>query len=143
MRQESGFNACAYVQTRYDDGGSSGETPKRLGLKALMAGIATGQIDIIVVTPIDRLTGSPLDFAKLVESFDRAEESFVPVTQAFNITACTGRPTLNMLLSFAQLEREVTTERTCDKIVASKARGVWMGGVPPLGHRPEGRSLAM
>ncbi|MEH3036219.1 MAG: recombinase family protein [Sphingomonas adhaesiva] len=101
------------------------------------------QIDIIVVYKVDRLTRSLLDFAKLVEAFDKAGTSFVSITQSFNTTTSMGRLTLNMLLSFAQFEREVTAERIRDKIAASKARGMWMGGVPPLGYKPNGRTLAI
>jgi site-specific DNA recombinase len=96
-----------------------------------------------VVYRVDRLTRSLLDFAKLVEAFDNAGVSFVSVTQSFNTTTSMGRLTLNMLLSFAQFEREVTAERIRDKLAASKARGMWMGGTPPLGYRPDGRSLAI
>ncbi len=127
----------------YDDGGISGGTLERPGLQRLLADIATGRIDIVVVYKVDRLTRSLLDFSRLVESFDRAEVSFVSVTQSFNTTTSMGRLTLNMLLSFAQFEREVTAERIRDKIAASKARGMWMGGVPPIGYRPDGRSLAI
>ena len=127
----------------YDDGGISGGTLERPGLRRLLADIAVGRIDIVVVYKVDRLTRSLLDFSKLVESFDKAGTSFVSVTQSFNTTTSMGRLTLNMLLSFAQFEREVTAERIRDKIAASKARGMWMGGVPPLGYRPDGRSLAI
>jgi site-specific DNA recombinase len=127
----------------YDDGGISGGTLERPALKRLLADVAAGQIDIIVVYKVDRLTRSLLDFAKLVETFDKAGTSFVSVTQSFNTTTSMGRLTLNMLLSFAQFEREVTAERIRDKIAASKARGMWMGGTPPLGYRPDGRSLAV
>ncbi|MCB2075503.1 MAG: recombinase family protein [Novosphingobium sp.] len=125
----------------YDDGGLSGGTLERPALKRLLADIEAGKIDIVVVYKVDRLTRSLLDFAKLVETFDAAGTSFVSVTQSFNTTNSMGRLTLNMLLSFAQFEREVTAERIRDKIAASKARGMWMGGNPPLGYRPEGRSL--
>ena len=128
---------------RYDDGGISGGTLERAGLKRLLNDVAKGQIDIIVVYKVDRLTRSLLDFAKLVEAFDGAGVSFVSVTQAFNTTTSMGRLTLNMLLSFAQFEREVTAERIRDKIAASKAKGMWMGGIPPLGYRPDGRTLAI
>ncbi|GAA4762634.1 recombinase family protein [Novosphingobium ginsenosidimutans] len=128
---------------RYDDGGLSGGTLERPALQRLLSDIATREIDIIVVYKVDRLTRSLLDFAKLVEAFDKAGTSFVSVTQAFNTTTSMGRLTLNMLLSFAQFEREVTTERIRDKIAASKAKGMWMGGTPPLGYRPDGRSLAI
>jgi site-specific DNA recombinase len=127
----------------YDDGGISGGTLERPALKRLLADVAAGQIDIIVVYKVDRLTRSLLDFAKLVETFDKAGTSFVSVTQSFNTTTSMGRLTLNMLLSFAEFEREVTAERIRDKIAASKARGMWMGGTPPLGYRPDGRSLAI
>ena len=127
----------------YDDGGLSGGTLERPALKRLLADIESGKIDIVVVYKVDRLTRSLLDFAKLVEAFDAADTSFVSVTQSFNTTTSMGRLTLNMLLSFAQFEREVTAERIRDKIAASKARGMWMGGNPPLGYRPDGRSLAV
>jgi DNA invertase Pin-like site-specific DNA recombinase len=127
----------------YDDGGISGGTLERPALQRLLANITAGKIDIIVVYKVDRLTRSLLDFAKLVETFDKAEVSFVSVTQSFNTTTSMGRLTLNMLLSFAQFEREVTAERIRDKIAASKAKGMWMGGVPPLGYKPDGRSLAI
>jgi site-specific DNA recombinase len=127
----------------YDDGGISGGTLERPGLKRLLADIAAGRIDIVVVYKVDRLTRSLLDFSKLVEAFDAAGTSFVSVTQSFNTTTSMGRLTLNMLLSFAQFEREVTAERIRDKIAASKARGMWMGGTPPLGYEPNGRTLAI
>ena len=127
----------------YDDGGLSGGTLDRPGLQRLLDDVRAGRIDIIVVYKVDRLTRSLLDFSKLVEAFDAAGTSFVSVTQSFNTTTSMGRLTLNMLLSFAQFEREVTAERIRDKIAASKARGMWMGGTPPLGYRPEGRSLAI
>jgi site-specific DNA recombinase len=129
------------IPDRYDDGGLSGGTLERPGLKRLLADVAEGKIDIIVVYKVDRLTRSLLDFSRLVESFDKAGTSFVSVTQSFNTTTSMGRLTLNMLLSFAQFEREVTAERIRDKIAASKAKGMWMGGIPPLGYEPDGRSL--
>jgi len=129
--------------SRYDDGGLSGGTLERPGLQRLLADVREGRIDIIVVYKVDRLTRSLLDFAKLVEAFDASSTSFVSVTQSFNTTTSMGRLTLNMLLSFAQFEREVTAERIRDKIAASKARGMWMGGIPPLGYKPDGRSLAV
>lgn len=135
-----GWNECG---ARYDDGGISGGTLTRPGLLRLLADIAAGTIDIVVVYKVDRLTRSLLDFAKLVEAFDRAGVSFVSVTQSFNTTTSMGRLTLNMLLSFAQFEREVTAERIRDKIAASKAKGMWMGGTPPLGYKPSGRTLAI
>lgn len=127
----------------YDDGGLSGGTLERPALQRLLADVKDGKIDIIVVYKVDRLTRSLLDFARLVETFDAAGTSFVSITQSFNTTTSMGRLTLNMLLSFAQFEREVTAERIRDKIAASKAKGMWMGGVPPLGYRPDGRSLAI
>ncbi len=127
----------------YDDGGLSGGTLERPALQRLLADVAQGRIDIIVVYKVDRLTRSLLDFAKLVEAFDEAGTSFVSVTQSFNTTTSMGRLTLNMLLSFAQFEREVTAERIRDKIAASKAKGMWMGGTPPIGYKPDGRSLAI
>lgn len=127
----------------YDDGGLSGGSLERPALQRLLAEVAAGNIDIIVVYKVDRLTRSLLDFAKLVEAFDKAGTSFVSVTQSFNTTTSMGRLTLNMLLSFAQFEREVTAERIRDKIAASKAKGMWMGGTPPLGYKPDGRSLAI
>ena len=131
------------VRDRYDDGGISGGTLERQGLQRLLADIAAGHIDIVVVYKVDRLTRSLLDFAKLVEAFDKAGTSFVSITQSFNTTTSMGRLTLNMLLSFAQFEREVTAERIRDKIAQSKARGMWMGGTPPIGYQPDGRSLAI
>jgi site-specific DNA recombinase len=125
---------------RYDDGGISGGTLERPALQRLLADIAAGRLDIIVVYKVDRLTRSLLDFSRLVEAFDAANTSFVSVTQSFNTTTSMGRLTLNMLLSFAQFEREVTAERIRDKIAASKAKGMWMGGTPPLGYAPDGRS---
>ena len=127
----------------YDDGGISGGTLERPALQRLLGEVRAGRIDIIVVYKVDRLTRSLLDFAKLVEAFDKANTSFVSITQSFNTTTSMGRLTLNMLLSFAQFEREVTAERIRDKLAASKARGMWMGGVPPLGYRPDGRTLAI
>ena len=131
------------IDERYDDGGLSGGTLARPALQRLLADIARCRVDIVVVYKVDRLTRSLLDFAKLVEQLDTSGTSFVSVTQSFNTTTSMGRLTLNMLLSFAQFEREVTAERIRDKIAASKARGMWMGGIPPLGYRPDGRSLAI
>lgn len=131
------------VPELYDDGGFSGGTLERPALQRLLADMNDGRIDIIVVYKVDRLTRSLLDFAKLVETFDKAGASFVSITQSFNTTTSMGRLTLNMLLSFAQFEREVTAERIRDKIAASKAKGMWMGGAPPLGYQPDGRSLAI
>lgn len=129
------------IHDAYDDGGFSGGNIKRPALKRLMHDIEANQIDIVVVYKIDRLTRSLPDFAKLVEVFDRHNVSFVSVTQQFNTTNSMGRLTLNILLSFAQFEREVTSERIRDKIAASKSRGMWMGGMPPLGYDVKDRKL--
>ena len=129
------------VPDGYDDGGYSGGNTERPGLRRLMADIEAGRIDIVVVYKIDRLTRSLTDFAKLVDVFDRNGVSFVSVTQQFNTTTSMGRLTLNILLSFAQFEREVTGERIRDKIAASKAKGMWMGGTPPLGYDVVERKL--
>lgn len=129
------------LSDKYDDGGLSGGTLERPALQRLLSDIDAGRIDIVVVYKVDRLTRSLLDFAKLVETMDSAEVSFVSVTQSFNTTNSMGRLTLNMLLSFAQFEREVTAERIRDKIAASKTKGMWMGGIPPLGYEPDGRTL--
>jgi site-specific DNA recombinase len=118
----------------YDDGGFSGGSMDRPGLQALLDDIASGRIDVVVVYKVDRLTRSLTDFAKIVDAFDAKGVSFVSVTQAFNTTTSMGRLTLNVLLSFAQFEREVTGERIRDKIAASKAKGMWMGGNLPLGY---------
>src|SRR5215204_4963225 len=126
---------------RYDDGGFSGGSMERPALQRLLGEIRSRRIDVIVVYKVDRLTRSLTDFAKLVELFDAHGVSFVSVTQAFNTTTSMGRLTLNVLLSFAQFEREVTGERIRDKIGASKKKGIWMGGVVPLGYRVENRAL--
>jgi DNA invertase Pin-like site-specific DNA recombinase len=118
----------------YDDGGRSGGNLERPALQQLLAEIREGKVDVVVVYKIDRLTRSLADFAKIVEIFDAKGVSFVSVTQQFNTTTSMGRLTLNVLLSFAQFEREVTGERIRDKIAASKKKGMWMGGVPPLGY---------
>ena len=145
--------ACeAYIQSQagegweclpqvYDDGGWSGGNMERPALKRLLAEISKGQVDIVVVYKVDRLTRSLTDFARIVETFDNNEASFVSVTQAFNTTNSMGRLTLNVLLSFAQFEREVTGERIRDKIAASKARGIWMGGGIPKGYDLGDRKL--
>ena len=125
----------------YDDGGISGGTMERPGLKRLLADIAGGLIDVVVVYKVDRLTRSLGDFARIVEQFDAQGVSFVSVTQAFNTTSSMGRLTLNVLLSFAQFEREVTGERIRDKIALSKANGMWMGSTPPLGYDPGDHTL--
>ncbi len=122
------------ISTTYDDGGFSGGKMERPALQRLLADIDTGLVDVVVVYKIDRLTRSLPDFARIVERFDAGEVSFVSVTQAFNTTNSMGRLMLNVLLSFAQFEREVTGERIRDKIAASKAKGKWMGGMLPLGY---------
>jgi DNA invertase Pin-like site-specific DNA recombinase/diadenosine tetraphosphatase ApaH/serine/threonine PP2A family protein phosphatase len=122
------------IPEHYDDGGFSGGNMERPGLKRLLADIEAGEIDVVVVYKIDRLTRSLTDFARIVEIFEKSDVSFVSVTQSFNTTSSMGRLMLNVLLSFAQFEREVTGERIRDKIAASKARGMWMGGLPPLGY---------
>ena len=129
------------VPAAYDDGGISGGTLERPGLKRLLADIRAGRIEIVVVYKVDRLTRSLSDFAKLVETLDAAGASFVSVTQQFNTSTSMGRLTLNMLLSFAQFEREVTAERIRDKIAASKRKGMWMGGPVPLGYDVKDRML--
>ena len=126
---------------RFDDGGFSGGTVERPALQRLLADVKQRRIDVIVVYKVDRLTRSLADFAKLVELFDANGVSFVSVTQAFNTTTSMGRLTLNVLLSFAQFEREVTGERIRDKIAASKRRGIWMGGNVPFGYRVDARRL--
>ena len=163
---EQGFNslhaqreACeAYVQSQigegwsvipkaYDDGGFSGGSMDRPGLRRLLADIEAGRIDVLIVYKVDRLTRSLTDFARIIEQFDARQVSFVSVTQAFNTTSSMGRLTLNVLLSFAQFEREVTGERIRDKIAASKAKGMWMGGNLALGYdrpaEPGSRALAV
>ncbi|WIY53948.1 recombinase family protein [Devosia sp. YIM 151766] len=131
------------VRDHYDDGGVSGGTLDRPGLQRLMADIEDGLVDVVVVYKIDRLSRSLADFAKLVEMFDRNGVTFVSVTQSFNTTTSMGRLTLNILLSFAQFEREVTAERIRDKVAASRKKGMWMGGVPPYGYRVENRKLVI
>lgn len=131
------------VPTRYDDGGFSGGTLERPALTRLLADIDAGKIDTVVVYKVDRLTRSLSDFAKIVDVLDGHSVSFVSITQQFNTTTSMGRLTLNMLLSFAQFEREVTGERIRDKIAASKRKGLWMGGLVPLGYEPNGRTLTV
>lgn len=129
------------VPACYDDGGFSGGSMERPGLRRLLADVESGRIDVIVVYKVDRLTRSLADFAKIVEILDARGASFVSVTQAFNTTTSMGRLTLNVLLSFAQFEREVTGERIRDKIAASKKKGMWMGGPVPLGYDVRDRRL--
>jgi len=131
------------VKTPYDDGGLSGGNMDRPALRRLLADIGEGLVDVVVVYKVDRLTRSLADFAKMVELFDAHGISFVAVTQQFNTTTSMGRLTLNVLLSFAQFEREVTGERIRDKIAASKRKGMWMGGVPPLGYDVRDRRLVV
>jgi DNA invertase Pin-like site-specific DNA recombinase len=131
------------VPDRYDDGGFTGGTLERPALQRLLADIEASRIDIIAVNKIDRLSRSLMDFAKLVEVFDRHEVTFVSVTQSFNTTTSMGRLTLNILLSFAQFEREVIGERIRDKFAASRRRGMWMGGRVPLGYDVRDRKLVI
>src|SRR6195256_2590561 len=122
------------IRDRYDDGGFSGGSMDRPAVQKLLVDVQARRIDVIVVYKVDRLTRSLADFAKLVETFDAHGVSFVSVTQQFNTTTSMGRLTLNVLLSFAQFEREVTSERIRDKVAASKRKGMWMGGLVPLGY---------
>ena len=133
----------ALVRDQYDDGGISGGTLERPGLKQLLADIEDGLVDVVVVYKIDRLSRSLMDFSKLVEVFDRNGVTFVSVTQSFNTTTSMGRLTLNILLSFAQFEREVTAERIRDKVKASRMKGMWMGGYVPLGYDVRDRKLVV
>jgi site-specific DNA recombinase len=131
------------LRGKYDDGGFSGGTTDRPALQRLLGDVRAGKIDVIVVYKVDRLTRSLADFAKLVELFDQHDVSFVSVTQQFNTTTSMGRLTLNVLLSFAQFEREVTSERIRDKISASKRKGLWVGGMAPLGYDTKGRKITV
>src|SRR5579872_3204910 len=128
---------------KYDDGGFSGGNTERPALQRLLQDVGAGKVDVIVVYKVDRLTRSLADFAKLVELFDQHNVSFVSVTQQFNTTTSMGRLTLNVLLSFAQFEREVTSERIRDKISASKRKGLWVGGVVPLGYHARDRKITV
>ena len=128
---------------RYDDGGFSGATLERPALRRLIADIEARRVDTVVVYKIDRLSRALMDFAKLVEVFDRYEVTFVSVTQSFNTTTSMGRLTLNILLSFAQFEREVIGERIRDKFAASRKKGIWMGGWAPLGYDIQDRKLVV
>src|SRR5438552_9950722 len=127
----------------YDDGGFSGATMDRPALQRLLADLTAGRVENVVVYKIDRLTRSLADFAKIVEILDARGASFVSVTEQFNTTTSMGRLTLNVLLSFAQFEREVIGERIRDKIAASKQKGMWMGGVPPLGYQAQDGKLGI
>ncbi|MGQ7791324.1 recombinase family protein [Faunimonas sp. B44] len=131
------------VPDRYDDGGFSGGTLERPALKRLLADVEDGLVDVVVVYKIDRLSRSLMDFARLVDVFDRNNVTFVSVTQSFNTTTSMGRLTLNILLSFAQFEREVTAERIRDKVRASRMKGMWMGGYVPLGYDVKDRKLVV
>ena len=131
------------LRTKYDDGGFSGGNTDRPALQRLLEDVRAGKVDVIVVYKVDRLTRSLADFAKLVELFDRHNVSFVSVTQQFNTTSSMGRLTLNVLLSFAQFEREVTSERIRDKISASKRKGLWVGGMAPLGYDAKDRKITV
>jgi site-specific DNA recombinase len=131
------------IRERYDDGGFSGGTLDRPGLQQLLSDVEAGLIDVIVVYKIDRLSRSLMDFAKLVEAFDRNNVTFVSVTQSFSTTTSMGRLTLNILLSFAQFEREVIGERIRDKFAASRKRGMWMGGFVPMGYDVRDRKLVI
>src|SRR6201999_873396 len=131
------------LKTRYDDGGYSGGSTDRPDLQKLLQDIQARKDDVIVVYKVGRLTRSLADFAKLVELFDAHEVSFVSVTQQFNTTTSMGRLTLNVLLSFAQFEREVTAERIRDKIAASKRKGLWVGGMVPMGYQLKNRKVVV
>src|SRR6201991_1447756 len=131
------------LRGRYDDGGFSGGGTDRPALQRLLEDVRAGKIDIIVVYKVDRLTRSLADFAKLVELFDQHSVSFVSITQSFNTTSSMGRLTLNVLLSFAQFEREVIGERVRDKIAASKRKGLWVGGPIPLGYATVNKKLVV
>jgi len=131
------------VPHHYDDGGISGGTLERPALQQLLADVEAGRIDVVVVYKVDRLTRSLMDFAKLVDAFERNGVSFVSITQQFNTTTSMGRLTLNILLSFAQFEREVIGERIRDKFAASRKKGMWMGGNPPLGYDVRNRKLVV
>jgi site-specific DNA recombinase len=131
------------IHDRYDDGAFSGASLERPALQNLLADVRSGKIDVIVVYKVDRLTRSLADFAKLVELFDQHSVSFVSVTQHFNTTSSMGRLTLNVLLSFAQFERELIGERVRDKIAASKRKGIWVGGPIPLGYASINKKLVV
>ena len=131
------------LRSKYDDGGFSGGNTDRPALQRLLDDVRAGKIDVIVVYKVDRLTRSLADFAKLVELFDKQNVSFVSVTQQFNTTTSMGRLTLNVLLSFAQFEREVTSERIRDKIAASKRKGIWVGGMAPIGYDTKDRKISV
>lgn len=131
------------VEKQYNDGGFSGGTLERPAVKELFKDIEAGEVDIVVVYKVDRLTRSLMDFSKIVELFEKQNASFVSITQHFNTTTSMGRLTLNILLSFAQFEREVTGERIRDKVAASKKKGMWMGGIVPIGYKVENKTLVL
>ena len=135
------MRAGSCIKTHYDDGGLSGGTLERPALQTLLADIRARKVDVVVVYKVDRLTRSLADFAKLVELFEAHGVSFVSVTQQFNTTTSMGRLTLNVLLSFAQFEREIAGERIRDKFAASRRKGMWMGGTIPLGYDVTDRKL--
>jgi site-specific DNA recombinase len=137
------FAGWSLVRSRYDDGGYSGASTDRPALQRLLIDVRARRVDVIIVYKVDRLTRSLADFAKLVELFDAHDVSFVSVTQQFNTTTSMGRLTLNVLLSFAQFEREVTSERIRDKIAASKRKGLWVGGMVPLGYQTKNRKISV
>ena len=131
------------ITKEYNDGGYSGGTMNRPAFQELLMDIEEDKIDIVVVYKVDRLTRSLMDFSKIIDIFDKHGTSFVSITQHFNTTTSMGRLTLNILLSFAQFEREVTGERIRDKIVASKKKGMWMSGRPPIGYKKEDKKLVV
>src|SRR6202051_3697028 len=142
IRSQAG-EGWRFVRARYDDGGLSGASLDRPALQALLAEVRARRIDVVVVYKVDRLTRSLADFAKLIEIFDAHAASFVSVTQSFNTTTSMGRLTLNILLSFAQFEREVIGERVRDKIAASKRKGIWVGGPVPLGYASVNKKIVI
>src|SRR5512147_1746531 len=131
------------VGDHYDDGGFSGGTIERPALQRLLRDVQGGRIDVIIVYKVDRLSRSLTDFARIVDVFEKNKASFVSITQQFNTTTSMGRLTLNILLSFAQFEREVIGERIRDKFAASRRKGMWMGGTPPLGYDVRDRKLVV
>ena len=131
------------IKKEYNDGGYSGGTMNRPAFQELLTDIEEDKVDIVVVYKVDRLTRSLMDFSKIIDIFDKHGTSFVSITQQFNTTTSMGRLTLNILLSFAQFEREVTGERIRDKIAASKKKGMWMSGCPPLGYKKENKKLVV
>ena len=131
------------IKKEYNDGGYSGGTMNRPAFQELLTDIEEDKVDIVVVYKVDRLTRSLMDFSKIIDVFDKHGTSFVSITQQFNTTTSMGRLTLNILLSFAQFEREVTGERIRDKIAASKRKGMWMSGCPPLGYKKENKKLVV